>query len=338
MNIYVHIGSDKTGSTAIQSILSQHRNHLRSLGIEYPKLSDKQDHHESLVHELRAGQKGENWRELEIIFSKSPSHVILSAEAFCTLKREEIKRFKEWLDQPNVKIIAYLRRADEYLESGILQRLKSAKSLASFRQQYFTAKYLPTILDPYVFNAAFKVRFVKKWERSYQANLIVRPYDKKQWEKQNLIYDLLIQLGLGAALNIIKSTKINRNVTPNIAGIYATSILSRNKLLGLRHQFSETLSRDSRFVKKGALLSWKKRATARALTTIYLRFRQPLKKIVFSSEKTPKSEGLPKLANVISEAEDIIADYLFETNKKKVKFRRRLNRLSETRQVTSIQQ
>ncbi|WP_444914141.1 hypothetical protein [Microbulbifer sp. TRSA007] len=328
MNIYVHIGSDKTGSTAIQSILSQHRSHLRSLGIEYPKLPDKQDHHESLVHELRVGQKGESWHELEKIFSKNPSHVILSAEAFCTLKREEIKRFKEWLNQPNVKIIAYLRRADEYLESGILQRLKSAKSLASFKKQYFSAKYLPTIFDPYVFNAAFKVRFIKKWERSYQTSIIVRPYDKIQWEKQDLIYDLLTKLGLSAALNIIKSTKINRNVTPSIAGIYATSILSRNRLLGLRHQFSEALARDSKLAKRGALLSWKKRATARALATIYLRFRQPSKKIEFSPGETPKSEGLPKLTNVIGEAEDIIAGYLLEINKKKVRLKRRVNRLS----------
>ncbi|WP_444958052.1 hypothetical protein [Microbulbifer sp. ZKSA002] len=324
MKIYVHIGSDKTGSTAIQTTLYQNREALRAQGIEYPQLLNQENHHECLFRELRSGKKGEGWIELDKIISSNPKHLILSAEALCNLRTSEIALFKQWLNHSETYVITYIRRADEYLESGVMQRLKTAKSYTAFKWQYIAAKYVPTFLDPNVYNAAFKTLFVKRWEKEYSGKVTVRPYDKNQWEDQNLILDFLSSLGLSRAQNSIRTDKISRNVTPSIAGIYASSILTRNKLFGLRQQLYRSLANDPLRKKKGAFLSWNKRASARLISQIFNHLIIGAQGVSFSSEKTPKSLGLPSLPEIISASEDTIAAQLAEINKKHTNLRRRL--------------
>ncbi|WP_444909393.1 hypothetical protein [Microbulbifer sp. TRSA005] len=330
MKVYLHIGSDKTGSTAIQSALSRYRTLLKSKGIIYPELVQNQDHHESLVLELQSGVKGNSWQKLEEIIATNPPHILLSSEAFCALKTIEIKRLKNWLNQPTIKVIAYLRRADEYLESGMLQRLKSTSSLKAFKRQYLIAKHVPTILDPYVFNAAFKAFFLVKWQRVYPEQVIIRPYDKNQWVEQNIVHDLLNRLGLNKNLDDLKPASIHRNVTLDITAIYAISILSRNKLYGLRNTFSETLARGSKHKKSGPLLSWSKRTTARAMSSLFNSLALRSNNITFPSHKTEKSHGLPKLSKLINTAENIVAGYLAETNRIKNKLQGQLNETSRS--------
>ncbi|WP_444893482.1 hypothetical protein ACJJIE_02850 [Microbulbifer sp. TRSA001] len=330
MKIYVHIGSDKTGSTAIQATLSQNRAALRAQGIEYPQFQKQGNHHECLFQELRSGKKGECWLKLDRIISSKPKYLILSSEAFCTLKTPEIALLKKWLNYSDTRVIAYIRRADEYLESGIMQRLKTAKSYTAFKWQYIAAKYIPTLLDPYVYRAAFKTLFVKRWEKGYPDGVIIRPYDKNQWKDENLILDFLSSLNLTEAQNSIQTSKVNRNITSSIAGIYATSILTRNKLLGLRLQLSQSLARDPKLKKEGAFLSWNKRASARMISQIFNYFTISPQRVSFSSEKTPKSLGLPRLSELVSASEDIIANQLAEINKECTNLRRTLENSSPT--------
>ncbi|WHI46644.1 hypothetical protein ACJJIW_20000 [Microbulbifer sp. JMSA004] len=329
MKIYVHIGSDKTGSTAIQAALSQNRDALRANGIEYPQLFKQESHHECLFRELRSGQKGGCWLKLDKVISSKPKHLILSAEAFCNLKASEINLFKKWLNHSDICVIAYIRRADEYLESGIMQKLKTAKSYSAFKWQYLMAKYVPTLFDPCVYSAAFKTLFIKRWEKVYPNKIITRPYDKNQWESQNLILDFLSSLGLTTATqNSIRASKVSRNVTPSIAGVYATSILTRNKLFGLRQKLSQSFAGDPLQKKKGAFLSWNKRATARMISQIFNYFTIGSQGVSFSNEKTPKSIGLPSLSEVISASEDIVANQLAETNKMRANLQHKLKSCS----------
>ncbi|WP_157954076.1 hypothetical protein [Microbulbifer sp. A4B17] len=328
MKIYIHIGSDKTGSTAIQAALSENQAVLRSQGIEYPVLLKQENHHECLFREIRSGKKGKCWAELERVISSQPEHLIISAEALCSLKASEVALFKKWLNHSDTYVIAYIRRADEYLESGTMQRLKSAKSYAAFRWQYLAAKYIPTIFDPYVYHAAFKTLFIKRWKKEYPNNIIVRPYDKSQWDSQNLILDFFSSLGLTKTQNSIRASKITRNVTPSIAGIYATSILTRNKFFGLRYQLSQRLAEAPQHQKKGAFLSWNKRASARLISRVYNCFTISSRQITFSSERTPRSLGLPRLSDVITTSEDIVANQLAEINKRCINLRQKLNNSS----------
>ncbi|WP_413662455.1 hypothetical protein ACG1BZ_14635 [Microbulbifer sp. CNSA002] len=325
MKIYVHIGSDKTGSTSIQSALSQNQNTLRAKGVEYPKLHKQDNHHESLVRELRTGKKGESWHRLSKVIASKPNHLILSAEAFCTLKKAEISRFKEWINHSDTNIIAYIRRADEYLESGTMQRLKSATSFNAFKRHYLIAKHLPALFDPYVYSAAFKTHFVKSWRAHYPTSMIIRPYNKQQWEMNDLISDFLYSISLGDTQEVIQTTQDSQNVTPGITGVYAISILTRNKLFELRRQLILSLAKDPQHAKKGALLGWGKRATAHILSRIYNLYTFDSKKIILPSNRIPNSIGLPKLSDVVTESENLIANQLAKTHKRRVRLWQELN-------------
>ncbi|WP_444917576.1 hypothetical protein [Microbulbifer sp. JMSA003] len=325
MKIYLHIGSDKTGSTAIQNALFQNRIKLKTLGIEYPKLLKNEPHHESLVRELRLGEKGDSWRALGKVIASNPPHLIISAEALCTLNSAEITRLKAWLNHSNICVIAYLRRADEYLESGTLQRLKTAKSLKEFTRRYLIAKYVPAILDPYVYTAAFKAKFINKWNKVFSGEIKIRPYEKKQWKNYDLIEDFFAHLNLHKVQDCIKSESLNQNVTLDIASIYAISILTRNKLYGLRWQMAQAFTKDPTRQKKGALLSRSKRTTAHIISKAFNYLKVRPHGITFSSDLPPKSIGLPRLTEVITTAENIIANQLAEMNARRANLRQRLD-------------
>ncbi|WP_444925266.1 hypothetical protein ACJJI4_11885 [Microbulbifer sp. TRSA002] len=315
MRIYVHIGSDKAGSTAIQSALSENRSILQDQGIYYPKLINSRINHDILVRELKSGKQGPAWNTLNQLIKDSPKQIVLSAESFCTLSSKQIETFKHWLNCSSVSIVAYIRRADEYLESGMLQRLKSAPSLKKFVRQYCYLQYMPAIFDTYVFAAVLKARFIKKWEKHYPGMVSARAYNPSQWEGGDLIIDALGSLGLENRLTSIQLSDSKRNVTPNITAIYAISILSRSKTPGLRNAFSETFKSEQHQYKNGPVLRRTKRAFARYLAQVYNLYALRSHSITFSREATPKSGKQPNLSTLINEAENLVANYLIKKYK-----------------------
>jgi hypothetical protein len=225
MKLILHIGSDKTGTTAIQSALHKNRELLASKRVLYPKLN-LSDHHGCLVIELRDGKQGTAWKKLNKQIGDTTSDVlIISSEAFCTLSKKDIKLLGEWLNPDNVTVICYLRSADQYLESGFMQRLKDSKSDQDFSRLYLMARFLPAAINPIVYQAGLKNRFVLSWQKNYSPKkMIVRQYNKEYWKNGSILDDFFYQVDLYDLISELGIQIDRRNASLSVETIYATIV------------------------------------------------------------------------------------------------------------------
>ena len=137
-NLYIHIGTQKTGSTTLQTILSKNKQKLLKEGICYlgrfPKLARRirtvARFDEPLADEL----KSEIRYTVDSNLKKGVRTYVISNEKFSGDKMisyrnagavaETLKHAVKELPF-NVKIIVYLRRQDTYIESTYAQKVYS---------------------------------------------------------------------------------------------------------------------------------------------------------------------------------------------------------------------
>ena len=158
-NLYLHIGTHKTGSTSIQHWLKENSEILKSENYYYPMegsyfyppeaspsllahaiLGNKPAYigrtvidHDSCVSDIK--------RDIE---SSSCSNVIISSEHFSLAKTlEDVQKihdlFVDLFDK--ITVIIYLRRQDTRIESSWGQAVKSSQSTLSFNDFYNNNKY-----------------------------------------------------------------------------------------------------------------------------------------------------------------------------------------------------
>jgi glycosyltransferase involved in cell wall biosynthesis len=118
-NLYIHIGLHKTGTTAIQTFLCYNRNILLNKGIYYPEVPDNDPaplQQRYLITLIRQNKKAEFIDFFKQSVSKV-SNVVISSE--CFLEEESFIKWFEALKLmfDNIKIIVYVRRQDEWVES-----------------------------------------------------------------------------------------------------------------------------------------------------------------------------------------------------------------------------
>ena len=128
--LYLHIGAHKTGTTALQHFLSANREILKNQGYLYP--GNDYAHHD-MAHEfsslsLPEIRKNRNCATRRFFNEINSSHfdtIIMSSEDFENMS-PEIPFLKEFLSPDfHVKIIYYVRRQDDKLESTYSEYVKS---------------------------------------------------------------------------------------------------------------------------------------------------------------------------------------------------------------------
>jgi hypothetical protein len=132
ITVYLHIGTNKTGTTAIQRWLSAHRKELCGRGLLYPTTGMPLRAHHTLASALgfnlrvqtsdyKQAAHFRNKLDAEIRDSNA-SRVIISSENFCiTRPTEPVRLFFKGL---GVRIVVYLRRHDSWWESAYAQAVK----------------------------------------------------------------------------------------------------------------------------------------------------------------------------------------------------------------------
>jgi len=229
--VYIHIGTHKTGTTSIQKFSVENSTKLFELGIYYPTISRPMINNISAGHHLLPwyifnhpvpgsfyGEYNEKRESLfpsliEGIKSSACDHILLSSEEFDRLSKEDINRLSEYFTDFNVKIIAYLRRKDSYMESMYQTDVLHNVEYNSFAEYM---KIMPTPQNYY--------KFIKKWQDVFGLeNVQVNFYCKKALKSNDIVVDFYSRLGLDVE-NMIKkdeTKEINASVPFQYVGLIA---------------------------------------------------------------------------------------------------------------------
>ena len=192
--LFIHIGSHKTGTGAIQKFLFRNREALREKGFLYPDPGHKASHH-AMASEFRPlkrrRNKGEELKTLSYIQEIRTHNLdtsILSSEGL-VLRGTDVKKLRDIIPGDlDVKIVIYLRRQDERLESGYNQIVKGPRR---YPKKFLDSGSIPNqkyILDYY--------KILTPWRDEFGLeNIIVRVYEKEQFPR-GIIVDFCGVIGL----------------------------------------------------------------------------------------------------------------------------------------------
>lgn len=204
--LYVHIGTMKTGTTAIQGFCWNNQEVLQKKGYCYPDFHDLADtvtrkrNGRFLVEECKTKEEEKTMyragMDRIVGLFKEYDNVILSNEGIwgATYERrsslwEELKAEGE-KNGFQVKIIVYLRRQDEYISSVWNQMVKmgTKEGVRSWTE------YLNNIPKGRQLDYAHKLDTIRAVLG--KENIIVRCYERNQFYKGNIYEDFLNVIGL----------------------------------------------------------------------------------------------------------------------------------------------
>ena len=231
--LFLHIGTPKTATTAIQSfcganqeILNAHGYAYPDLGVRYPYIRWQRNAH-FLIGDLRSKERNlkkeeqltaECFQKIYQLFEQY-DNIILSDEGLWLEginHREKIwRRIKTEVEKGifSVKVIVYLRRQDEFIYSRWNQQIKSATGIVSpifvMKWEEMLESLSPSKTDYY--------GVLKKIEQYVgKENIIVRQFDRKKFYGGTIYADFLNIVGLAYSdeYTIVKETA-NISLTKN---------------------------------------------------------------------------------------------------------------------------
>lgn len=187
--IYLHIGTQKTGSSTLQHFMRLNREALADRGYNFVQAVREWSDHNKVARELRGGAS-----ELprltavieEIRASDAPHHIISAEELFHVRAAQRLGLHLPPDLAEQVRIVGYLRRPDDLMEALYKQRIKSAEiepdPVAYLKRAGFEYRYRP-VLDAYadVFG---------------REHMSIRPYSRALLKNSDIIDDFFATIGL----------------------------------------------------------------------------------------------------------------------------------------------
>ncbi|MEM9795701.1 MAG: hypothetical protein AAF919_04385 [Pseudomonadota bacterium] len=188
--LLIHIGSQKTGSTSIQTFLTTHPEKLQACRLNYVKAGRGPSAHNRVARILQANpQKCDRIlaRIVREVDGAPDDRHILSSEMF--FSRGWARKFQHSLPehmQRDAKVIVYLRRQDAFLEAMYKQVVKTGRfqgSPADYAAKKQRALRYSTVVDAFadVFGA--------------EAITLI-PYEKQQLHEGDSVLDFAARIGL----------------------------------------------------------------------------------------------------------------------------------------------
>lgn len=185
--IVIHIGSDKAGSTAIQSHIFGNREWLRQRGVYIPEtFLGPNNGHEQLLREPSDDKLITLKNE---IAEKAGKHrkIFLSWEGTHFSSKAKIKLLAKYFGSYNVRILFYIREQADIIQSGLLQQIKSEPAMIDLKK---VARHPGTPGNRNYYKT------VKRWEQCFDKftpNVIY--FDRKEFPKGDVVRDVLNRLG-----------------------------------------------------------------------------------------------------------------------------------------------
>lgn len=150
LEILLHIGRHKSGTSSLQSYLHGQADHYRSQGVHYPRAGRTllrkgrpvtQIAHHQLAHSFLDSDperaKALQTQVLGMLRAELPRHgrVILSSESFGNLLHPQqilaVRTFLDALEPERITVFAYVREYLDYIVSGYRQRVQNSHDLVA---------------------------------------------------------------------------------------------------------------------------------------------------------------------------------------------------------------
>lgn len=206
MDLYLHIGPDKTGTTTIQKFLDVNRPALADHGYLVPKSPGLQRHFKLYLYGFDDARMVAEpvWRnraasadafrtefqaelKAEIAQSKA-KYALMSDEGLFRLGAQEVARMHDLLAPlfKKIHIVLYLRRQDQHVLSRYQQIMKTGATTITLAE-YLKAKH------PYYYYADI----LKRWADCFgRRNVKPRIFDRSEFVGGSLLPDYLHSVGI----------------------------------------------------------------------------------------------------------------------------------------------
>ncbi len=286
--VYLHIGFNKAGSTSIQSWLSLNSSELKRSGILYPAIGRLHDAHYEVSAALGVGPnidvKQDTVDELKSTIARwKGESVVLSSEYFVHATGPAIERIRGVLSGHNVKIVAYVRRHDEWFESLYKQACKTVRQppWGNSIQDYisYIERMRPVPVDYPI--------FIEQWAKVFgHGAIVVRPFNKSQFIGRSLITDFATVVELQERPD---GGERPRNESLDCDSVYILNLLTFG---GVHHQIV------SKFVKY--MESWPKQSPRRYFLSnsqrqeVYRKYRPQYATLCQQYKLGPVDEVFPR--------------------------------------------
>ncbi len=186
--IYLHIGSPKTGSSALQSFFLENERGLSTLGICYPEhkvdingISGGNGKEILLLMKEKKLEEAKNKIDNMILKCKH-DNIIISSEAFYSHPELTYQLF------PDATIIVYFREQSSRIESGYNQNVKRINETNSF-----SVVLNKTLKKD---DNSISGEILRQWAELYSHDsFIIRPYEESQFHGGSIYSDFLAALG-----------------------------------------------------------------------------------------------------------------------------------------------
>jgi hypothetical protein len=190
MLVHLHIGLDKTGSTAIQNNIWLNRQWYADRGMFVPNTGFNRVGHQRLFKEFFPNNLDPLRKELKGATSFGFKDFFISWEGIHTLEPERLEQLKGLFPEYEFKIHVFLREQSEILQSGLLQQVKHGTDELTLEEAKNNKGFLTHKNRDYE-------RVLGKFARLFGAESIsAHVYDKKMLPDGNVIKGLLASMGL----------------------------------------------------------------------------------------------------------------------------------------------
>jgi hypothetical protein len=246
--LFIHVGTHKTGTSAVQRFFMSNRDALRSRGVHYVEtgLREADFAHYDLARSVAQGPSSDLWTKLraEVGAGRDMTHVI-SCEAFWKEDPRSVRQCCAGIGP--IKVLAYLRRQDNFFESLYKHHIKLGGSM-SFDEFFSKRK-----------KAGDYLAVLEKWEHSFgNDHLVVKHYDTPSGSI-NIVEDMLRTLGMTADPSLVRPPRTNSSPRAELLPILrALHKLDDSSAKGL---FEKLRRRSLEYARTGDFLTYSQRIT-----------------------------------------------------------------------------
>lgn len=230
-SLVLHIGTPKTGSTAIQRYARARQPYLASRGIDFLVRGRLGSYNDLAVY-LRGGKRdaaGAIATDIRRRMDESAAETfVLSSEMFTGVDPARLREALALAPMPDTRIVGYFRRQDRYLESAYKQKMKTGKVAPGF-QNY---------VDKFGTRGGDYRRIVDAWQAAWpEATFVFRRFEPAALMRGDAVHDFTALLGLDIDTDGKPPPEEPANPTPSIDLLDLMQIVARIPGLDARKVF-----------------------------------------------------------------------------------------------------